>query len=160
MEASGFIGLWGLTSSLTIVLSHYASEVYRAKGRPKLSVLAQVLHIVVMWPVVLVAVKYGFETLYTSRSIVRLEIIIVNLIIMYLVIHISPWKMFRNIMPSCVASVIMMLVYFVLPDTQSSMVLIGYAIICIIVYFLTICIFKEEREIIFYLRSILTKKQQ
>ena len=160
MEASGFIGLWGLTSSLTIVLSHYASEVYRAKGRPKLSVLAQVLHIVVMWPVVMVAVKYGFETLYISRSIVRLEIIVVNLIIMYMVIHISPWKMFKNIMPSCVASVVMMLVYFVLPETQSTIVLIGYIIVCMIVYFFTICIFKEERNIIFNLRTILIKRNQ
>ena len=63
-EAAGFIGLWGLTSSITIVLSHYSSEIYRAKGRPKLSVLAQVLHLIVLWPVVLIAVKYGFETLY------------------------------------------------------------------------------------------------
>lgn len=31
-EASGFVGLWGLTNALTIVLSHYSSEVYRAKG--------------------------------------------------------------------------------------------------------------------------------
>ena len=38
-EAAHFIGLWGLTSAVTIVLSNYCSEVYRAKGKPKLSVL-------------------------------------------------------------------------------------------------------------------------
>ena len=32
MEASGFIGWWGLTGALTIVISHFSSEVYRSKG--------------------------------------------------------------------------------------------------------------------------------
>ena len=75
VEASGFVGLWGLTSAITIVLSHYSSEVYRAKGKPKLSVLAQVLHIIVLWPTVLISIKYGFETLYVARSLVRFELV-------------------------------------------------------------------------------------
>lgn len=53
MEASPFIGLWGLTSAISIVLAHYSSEVYRSIGKPKLSVLAQWLHIIVLWPVLL-----------------------------------------------------------------------------------------------------------
>ena len=158
MEASGFIGLWGLTSSLTIVFSHYASEVYRAKGRPKLSVLAQVLHIVVMWPVVLVAVKYGFETLYISRSIVRLELILVNIIILYTVARISPCKMFFNILPSCVASLVMLFVYILLPKTESIVVLVGYIIICMAVYFSVICFFKEERKILSNFRKTINLK--
>ena len=63
LEAANFIGLWGLTSSITIVLSHYCSEIYRAKGRPKLSVLAQVLHILCLVPTVLWAINYGFDFL-------------------------------------------------------------------------------------------------
>ena len=40
MEASVFIGLWGLTSTIIIVFVYYSSEVYRLIGNPKLSVLA------------------------------------------------------------------------------------------------------------------------
>ena len=36
-EASDVIGIWALTSAIMIVFGHYCSEVYRAKGRPKLS---------------------------------------------------------------------------------------------------------------------------
>lgn len=61
MEASPFIGLWGLTSAITIVLAHYSSEVYRSIGKPKLSVLAQWLHIIVLWPVLLFYVKEGLR---------------------------------------------------------------------------------------------------
>ena len=67
-EISKFVGLWGLTSSIMIIYSHYSSEVYRAKGRPKLSVLSQWLHIIVLWPTVIISIKYGFETLYTARA--------------------------------------------------------------------------------------------
>ena len=107
METSGFIGLWALTGAFVIVLSHYSSEVYRAKGRPRLSVLAQVLHIVVLLPAVLIAVRYGYEALYITRSLVRLEMILVNLTIMYVVVRMSPWKMLSGIGPSCIAAAVM-----------------------------------------------------
>src|SRR5690606_8362276 len=41
IEASGVIGTWALTSSIMIVFGHFCSEVYRSKGRPKLSFVAQ-----------------------------------------------------------------------------------------------------------------------
>lgn len=153
-EASGFIGLWGLTGSLTIVLSYFSSEVYRAKGRPKLSVLAQWLHIVVLWPVVIITVKHGFETLYVARSLVRLEMILVNLIILYFVLRISPLKMIRNIMPSIVASVAMASVFFLLPSPNSILIQLAYVLICAMTYIVVVSFFKEERRILFSLRSV------
>lgn len=139
MEAAPFIGLWGLTSALTIVLSHYCSEVYRAKGRPKLSVLAQFLHLIVLWPVVLISVKYGFEILYVSRAIVRLELILVNLIIMHCVINISPLLMIKNIYQSIIAAFIMFLVSYCLSYISVSFVWQFISIaICVIVYFIVI----------------------
>lgn len=157
-EASMFIGLWGLTSSLTIVLSFYSSEVYRAKGRPKLSVLAQLLHIVVLWPTVLVAVNYGFETLCISRSLIRFEMILVNLVIMKLAVNMSTIKMFKNITPSLIASLIMYLTYIILPESESFIMTMLYIAICTIVYLITICCFREERHIVLNLKSILTHK--
>ena len=149
MEASMFIGLWGLTSSITIVLSHYSSEIYRAKGRPKLSVLAQVLHIIVLWPVVLIAVKYGFETLYVSRALIRLELILVNLIIMYFVIKITPWSMFKNISVPCFSASIMAIsAYGLLQINQNDWWLYLSIAICTIVYLIVILFFPNERKIL------------
>lgn len=155
MEASGFIGLWGLTSALTIVLAHYSSEVYRSKGRPKLSVLAQWLHIIVLWPTILITVKYGFEVLYTARALVRLEMILVQLAIMYMLIRISPVKMFQNILSSCFAAFIMALVAYGLLMLGESILWQFISIaICVIIYFVVISIFTTERNIIL---SFLTK---
>ena len=144
-EASGFVGLWGLTSTITIVLSHYSSEVYRAKGKPKLSVLAQVLHIVVLWPTVLIAVKYGFETLYIARSLVRLEGIAVNICIMGWVIQMPVGRMFTNILPSCIAAACMSVVLF-LPSTESLWLNLVYVLLASIVYVIIIMMFPEERK--------------
>lgn len=147
IEASGFIGLWGLTSAFTIVLSHYSSEVYRAKGCPKLSVLAQVLHIVVLWPAILFAVKYGFEVLYITRSLVRLEGIMVNIIIMQVVVHISTWKMLKNISVNCFAAFGMGWVAHTLQILNNSVIWqIITILLCVATYFMLVMCFKSERK--------------
>lgn len=157
MEASGFIGLWGLTSAITIVLSHYSSEVYRAKGRPKLSVLAQILHIMVLWPTVLIAVKHGFETLYVARSLVRLELIAVNLCIMGFIVKMPVGKMMTNVLPSCLAAASMLLVWL-LPTTDHLLVNISYVLVSIIIYVLVIMIFPEDRKTLLHLPILIKNK--
>lgn len=159
MEASGFIGLWGLTSAFTIVLSHYSSEVYRAKGKPKLSVLSQVLHIVVLWPTVLIAVKYGFQTLYIARSLVRLEGIFVNLCIMGWIMKMPIGRMITNILPSCLAAVCMLLV-LLLPATESLWINIVYAMVAVLIYVGVIMLFHEERKILINLPKIVKKRDE
>lgn len=148
-EAADFIGLWGLTSAITIVLAHYTSEVYRSLGKPKLSVLAQFLHIIVLCPAMLIAVKYDWSIIYITRSMVRLELVLVNLIIMYSLVKISPLQMIKNISPSVLASCIMGAVGILLLSFNST---IWWAvlstIICIAVYIITIMLFKEEKQTI------------
>ena len=149
LEASSFIGLWGLTSAITIVLSHYSSEVYRAKGRPKLSVLAQVVHLIVLWPAVLIAVRYGFETLAVTRALVRLELILVNLIIMYVVVQVSPWMMFKNVFHSVIASLIMAGVAMLLKDLSVSVIWQFVTIlISALVYLVAILMIPANRAIL------------
>lgn len=157
MEASGFIGLWGLTSAITIVLSHYSSEVYRAKGLPKLSVLAQWLHIIVLLPVVYVASKYGFETLYIARSWIRLELVLVNLIILYSLLKISPVRMMHNMFPSLIATGCMCLAYYLLPMSDSIVWQLSAMLLLTVVYVAVICLFKEDRAIVLNLKALVRK---
>lgn len=156
-EASGFVGLWALISGIVIVLSHYSSEVYRAKGKPKLSVLVQFLHILVLWPVILIAVKFGFEALYISRSLIRLELVLVNLIVMWITIKISPLRMIKNIFPACLSSLIMVCIYFLLPKTESMIIQFIYMLICSLCYIASICFFKDERNILLNLKLIIKR---
>ncbi len=155
LETAPFIGLWGLTSAITIVLSHYCSEVYRAKGRPKLSFMAQVLHIAFLWPTVYFAVQYGYETLYIARASVRLQAVAVNLLIMYFVIKFPVWKMLTNIFPACLAATIMGGVAYASIHLYDALWWeITSILLCIVTYIAIIHCFATERK---YIKQFLKK---
>ena len=156
-EASGFIGLWALMSALAIVLAHFSSEVYRAKGQPKLSVLAQMLHIIVLWPVVLYFVREGFESLYVARSLVRLELIVVQLCIMRIALKMPVGKMITNILPICLAALGMLLV-LLLPTPEGIIMNILYIMIASLIYFFIILLFREERKTLLHLPYLIKNK--
>ncbi|QUG86550.1 lipopolysaccharide biosynthesis protein [Bacillus nitratireducens] len=158
-EASGVIGVWALSSSITIVLGHYCSEVYRAKGRPKLSFLAQILHLVVLVPVCLISAKYGFWALVYTRSWIRLEGILVHFLLMKYVVGFPVMKMISNVLPMVISSVIMGITGYLLKQLNN-----GYAwsllsiLICIISYFSFLCLFPKVRgEIILILKKLIPK---
>lgn len=157
-EAANFIGLWGLTSSVTIVLSHYCSEIYRAKGKPRLSVLAQVLHILCLVPTVLWAINYGFDFLCEMRSLVRLTLIVINLSILYVLTRISPASMLVNIMSSAAGGIAMIIVFYLLPSQKSILAQIAYVLICCTVYLIVVLQFKDSRAILCNIKTIIKKR--
>lgn len=156
VEASKFIGEWGLTSSFVIVLAHYSSEVYRSLGKPRLSVAAQWLHIAALLPVLLIFVHYGFNTLCTARSLVRIEMIVVQLAIMGFIIKMDILKMLTNILPSTFAASAMFLI-LLLPKATSVYVQFVYVAICVLIYIAVISMFPEERKMIIGLPRLLKR---
>lgn len=148
-EASTFIGLWGFTSAFTVVLSHYSSEVYRAKGKPYLSFISQVLHLIILCPVVIVAVKHGFEVLATSRALIRFQGVLVNLIIMQTVIKISAWSMLKNVLPAIFSATIMALAgHYLVAMSQNILWQLASILICIVIYFIVLLCFHNERYVL------------
>lgn len=158
-EASYFIGLWALTSSITIVLSHFSSEVYRALGRPKLSAIVQMSHIAILVPVVLLSIAHGFKCLCEWRALIRLELIVANLSVMYWLIKISPIKMIANIIPILFASSVMWFIIELMPNPDNLWMNISYIMIASIIYFFTITRFRDERTIILKLLTMLKHNQ-
>jgi O-antigen/teichoic acid export membrane protein len=148
-EASYFIGLWAVTSSVTVVLAHYCSEVYRSIGRPKISVIVQISQIVFIIPVVLWSVHCGFNFLCEMRSLIRLELILVNFFCIYLFVRITPLMMIKNIFPSIFATSIMFCVIEILPNFSSSILQnVLYILLAVIIYAAAIMVFPKEREIL------------
>lgn len=146
-EASNVIGVWALTSAIMVVLGHYCSEVYRSKGRPKLSFLAQVLHLVVLVPVCIISSKYGFWPLVYARSWIRMESILVHFIIMKFAIGISVLKMLKNVFPTAISAVTMGLAGFFLQQLYDSVVWTCISIIiCIAIYFGVLYLFQNMRK--------------
>lgn len=151
-EAAHFIGLWGLTSAVTIVFSNYCSEVFRAKGKPKLSVLAQLLHLAILIPAILLAAQYGFNTLCEVRALVRL--ILISPIILFLLIKISIGEMIKNVLPSIIASVVMaVFIIGVDANTGNYFVQILFCIVSVVIYFGFLMLFRKERNIVMNLKK-------
>lgn len=158
LEAANFLGLWGLTSALTIVMAHYSSEVYRAKGKPKWSVLVQISHIAFLVPTVLWSIRYGFDVLCEARALVRLQLILINLTLMYVLVKISPLAMLRNLFPALLGTVLMMVVVLLLPPCSLEIIQnVVYVLIAALVYGGIVMLFPYERLILLNLKKVLKK---
>ena len=153
-EAAHFIGLWGLTSAVTIVFSHYCSEMFRAKGRPKLSVLAQVLHLAVLVPSILWAIQQDFSVLCTVRALVR--VILISPVILYFLMGISFFQMFKNVLPSVLASMVMAgFVFFIKANDGMLFMQVFYCLLSAVIYFGVLSLFRKERDMLLKLRGLL-----
>lgn len=146
-EASGVIGVWALTSAIMIVLGNFNSEVYRAKGRPKLSFLAQLLHLVVLVPVCIISSKYGFWPLVYARAWIRMEGILVGIIIMKVGIGFPVGKIFKNVMPTAISAICMGILGYLLQQiSKGTLWSLVSIIICSLFYFGVLYLFPNMRK--------------
>lgn len=165
-EAAPFIGLWGLMEVTTVIFSRFCSPVYPAIGKPRISVIVQILHLVVLIPAVIISGQYGFRALYITRSLVRLELVLVNLIFVYVMIKQSPWKMMTNIIPEVSSCVVMALVAYLLLRIDDSIVLsFVWVAVCAMAYFVTLYFFPKDRVVLLALKdkllsTIITKRKK
>lgn len=158
-DAIGFVGLWGLMSTITILFSHYASEVYRSKGKPNLSFFAQWLHIIVMVPLVYFFARISYEQLYVARSLVRLQSVLIDCLFLYFFFGISTWTMTKNVFPAFLASAVMLGVgYGLRMITHDFWWNLLFMAICAFVYFAVLSLFKVERGFMIRIREYLINR--
>ncbi|MBQ7107688.1 MAG: lipopolysaccharide biosynthesis protein [Clostridia bacterium] len=151
MEASGFIGWWGLTSAFTIIFSHFSSEVIRSKGKPLISFIIQVIHILVLMPVLIMFKDSGFRTLYIVRSLLRVELILSAIIVLCVIFKFNLRKIFVNIIPAMFSAIIMAVVGYCVRGIFDNIIWQFASIfICVIVYFVILlgCFPKLRRELL------------
>lgn len=96
-EAIPFVGIYGLMSSITLVFSQYSGELYKAKGKPKISVLAQLLYLMFFIPTLIVSSKQGFSSLIYATSFIKIQQVIINNIILYFLFDITPLNVIKNV---------------------------------------------------------------
>lgn len=154
-ESSYVIGIWALTSAIMIVFGNLNSEVYRAKGKPKLSFLAQVLHLIVLVPVCIISSKYSFLVLVYSRAWIRLELVLVHFIIMKFVIGFPIKEIFKVIIPSGVSVLVMGILGIMLKEISNGLTWsIVSIILCSICYFGVLYLFPSMKK---YYKNIFNK---
>ena len=146
-EASDIIGIWSLTSAITIVFGHFCSEAYRARGKPALSFLSQVLHLVVLVPVCIISSKYGFWALVYARSWIRMQSVLVDFIIMKFAMGFSVFKTLGNVFPTAISAATMGLIGFYWRQQYSEVVWsLASIILCTAIYFGLLYLFPNIRK--------------
>lgn len=148
-EAVPFIGIWGLMEVITVVFQRICSNIFPAIGKPRISVIVQVLHLIVLIPAVYISIGYGFSTLFYTRAFVRLELVAVCLFFAHWTIKLSSISMIKNLLPEFFACIIMCLVATFLLKINSNIISsITWIVLSLCVYIGILYLFPRERVII------------
>ena len=144
--ASDIIGIFSLTSACRIIFVSIYSDAYRAKGKFFLPFILQIIDLVILIPSCIVSAKDGFWVLVYVRSLIKLDLIIPEILCIWIVCGISLKKTFNNIFHILVATVVMTCSILLFPKNQCFLWVLISIIVAIFIYFGVLMLFKKERR--------------
>lgn len=145
-EADMMIGLWGITSCLATIYCHFCSEFYRAKGSPKVSFLAQILHMAFLVPIMYYFSR-SFEELVYVRNLARLQFIVVHLLLIYVFFKVKSVRMLSITTPYIGAGIAMGCFAYYTRGIFNNIIYDYFSILlCIVFYLSCLCLMKSERK--------------
>ena len=105
----------------------------------------------------LIAANYGFRTIYISRSLIRLQDIVLALLMMCIVYRFKSGVIIKNTLPIIISSVIMGIAGKIMLSVFDSLIIqLASVFVCMIVYFAFLMIFPNIRK--FIIQVLKTKK--
>lgn len=146
LEASDFIGLWGLLSSIALVLGTFANGLYNAIGKTFISFSVSFANLIIMIPLLLWAAPKGFECLSVSRAMLRVSFVVIQMVAMVIFLKYPINDLLKTIAPIMIPTLVMWSIGFLLRMISQSMLWnLICAVICILVYFYSArLLFKNE----------------
>ena len=148
-EAIKFIGYLSLVQFIYVLTSNFASEVYRAKGKPIVSFMVQIVYVCIMGVLVYVGASKGFDCLCYVRILLFFIFAIMNLFTLAVLFHFNVLKILMNFFLPGICSSIMGFVGLLLLKINENLFLqILYIFLCVILYFGLLCCFPKERTIL------------
>lgn len=142
-----FIGIWALSEVIMLLFQRFCSNIFPAVGKPDISVLCQILHLIVLIPAVYLAAKSSFETLYWTRTLIRCEGLVVNLYFAHKIIRLSPWVSFKRVFPFILLTgALTSVAYILLSIWSSNWCILVWAPILGSLYIGAIYVIPKERE--------------
>lgn len=156
-DASLMLGCWGLSTGVMIVFGHYCSEVFRAKGKPRVSLLCQCVYMCAMVPTLYIFASIGFEQLVIANAAVRLFGIVIDQIMARRVADISIVQIVQHVRAPLIGSLIMSAVGLAVANWSTESWLFGVVgiILCVVVYIAAILPFREGRA---FLKKLVGRK--
>lgn len=97
-EASELVGIWALITAIMIVYTNLNGEVFRAKGKSRTAFVFQIIHLFILIPVCIYAVKLEFNDFIIARSLIRLQALVTGLLFLQFATSLSIRRIIRNTM--------------------------------------------------------------
>lgn len=144
------VGLLSLSTGVQVVMNNTASEIYRAKGEPKTSVLAQLVYILCLIPISVMSVRHGFETFVRVRACMSIVFMLIHYSIIKIRYHINIGEFLNNVKSPLIATVIMYLIVRAIQLAAGELFLLKLLGIPagVVVYIFAACRFQAIRGIV------------
>ena len=158
-ESAIVLGCWALSSAIMLPTANIISEVFRAKGLPIISFWCQILHLLILVPVVYIFAQKSFTSLIYARSIVRVELLIVELFFLYCITKINLIEVLNNIYRYILVAIVMGGFGYLTSSLSNSFLwIIMTIILSAVLYFSLLLLFKSDRILIINCISSLKNK--
>lgn len=146
-ELSFFLGLFALFNVYGTEICYFASEVFRSKGQPKVSVIYQCFFIGALTPTIYIFANRGFNEVCTARCMLYFVYIGVALLFCHYLYGINAISVLRNLLPQTISAAVMGFAGILMLRISDGIVeQLVYIAICVIVYFFVLFGFKSIRK--------------
>lgn len=147
MVCAEFIGIYSLANALAIVTNSFFSEMYRALGKPKISMIAQLIYLSFLIPIIYLAANNGFDTLCFGTTITVFGFMCEHFLIVRFVLKIKVGKMLINICTVFIPCFIMSCVGYLMHRVNAGYIWQFSSIaLCVVVYFISVLCIKPLRN--------------
>lgn len=148
-DAEIVIGAFALERIVQIIINNFASEIYRSKGCPHLSVVAQLIFLSILISVCIFTLRIGFEQFVIARALLCLVFALIHLVLVYYNFRINILEIVPIIKSIIIASFIMGMTGWIFQKiTSDSAIMTMIAVlICMSIYGILLIIFKDTRMI-------------
>jgi PST family polysaccharide transporter len=139
LECVDFVGMYAFATVFSIVTNSFFSELYRSKGKPKISMLAQIIYLAFLIPAVILASKSGFNALCITITVAVYGFFVVHYCLAKRFFGIELRKLVGNIFSPLLASGAMAIFSLAVQAVSQNIVIrIISAALCVPVYLLAI----------------------
>ncbi len=154
-----FIGIWAIAEVLMLIFSRFCSNIFPAIGKPRISVIIQVLHLVILIPAVYISAKISFEALYWTRTLIRIQLLALNCFFAYKFIKLSFFCSIKNVGIYCIITILLAIIFqgcLRIWDNDWSISI--WIPLYVTSYILIICMIPHTRRELINLKNIITQR--
>lgn len=149
MEASTFLGLFALSTNITVFIINISGNVYRSKGKPRVSFVAQMIYFAMLVPALHFSALAGYKPLYLTRAFIAFPYMFLTLFIQQKWFGIKIKDVIKNVFPPILSASVMWIFGVLVKSIFGGIVWQFFTIfLCVVVYFSIIFMFPDVRKTI------------